>query len=181
MPNNNCYQKCPKCGGGIGIIKEICPHCQHEFTEDDLNLFAKKQEKLKKGCTIGCLGILFLILAPALLVFFIEDESQAPLTLEHQLAIVNANQTVDETEPSIARFRYLLQQLESKTNLTQQQVGDMTLAAYELGREQHGITRMTFLEFMEQVNIAISESEYANADYAEVVTMIAIIAGSMEE
>ncbi|MCK4600400.1 hypothetical protein KAU37_11380 [Candidatus Bipolaricaulota bacterium] len=101
---------------------------------------------------------------------------QTARPLEYQLALINVGRFVPEDDLSVARFRYLLRTIESKTFNTQQEIADMTVQGQKLLREEYG-KEVKLLELMEAANDSIPP-DY-RMKYAEVMAALVVLTGTL--
>ena len=102
-----------------------------------------------------------------------QEKTQSDKPLEYQLAVINAGGVVPESDITVKRFRYLLNDLHKKTGYTQQQIADLNVYAVDSLRDKYG-KHVRLLDFMEQ---SVRPLSAAKIDYKEVVAaMILLIA-----
>ena len=97
---------------------------------------------------------------------------QAKDSLEYQLAVINAGGYVAQDDVTVARFRYLLKTISSKTVNSRQQISDMTVKGQQILRDEYG-QRIKLLDLMEGANKAISSGQ--KLEYSEVVSVLIIL------
>jgi len=90
--------------------------------------------------------------------------AQKQESMEYMLATIEKGY-VSRDDPIIARFRSLLEQLDAKFIENKTQIGDMSVAAQKLLREEEGI-KESLLNIMEGMNQLFS-SESTNLKYPE--------------
>jgi len=93
---------------------------------------------------------------------------QPHISLEYQLATIDKGY-VSDTDPTITRFRSLLEQLSSTYVENRQSIADMTVAAQKLLREKYGISE-SLLTMMEGMNKVLYQ-RIPNQKYAEYITV----------
>ena len=93
-------------------------------------------------------------------------------SLEYQLAVINAEGYVAQDDVTVARFRYLLKTISSKTVNSSQQIADMTMKGQQILRDEYG-QRIKLLDLMEGANKAISPGQ--KIEYSEVVSVLIIL------
>jgi len=98
--------------------------------------FSQKRELTEQQK--GCLGCLVLLVAAFMLLYVIGDISKDDSgtgqrsrrrTPEHMLAIINAGGYVSENDPTVARFRMLLNSLKGKCKNTPMEISDAAVVA----------------------------------------------------
>lgn len=94
----------------------------------------------------------------------IKPATQKQENMEYMLATVEKGY-VSRNDPIIARFRSLLEQLDAKFIENKTQIGDMSVGAQKILREEEGI-KESLLNIMEGMNRLFS-SESTNLKYAE--------------
>jgi hypothetical protein len=92
-------------------------------------------------------------------------------SMEYILASLDKGHPLEEGDPSINRYRYLLDSLENKTTNTRQQIGDMTVTMKQSARNKFG-KELTLLEIMEASNKVIPVGRKMH--YAEVSAMVMV-------
>lgn len=97
-------------------------------------------------------------------------------TIEYQLAKINKGGFVEENDISINRFRYLLEEIDSKTIDDKQSVSDKTVKGWQLLRTDFG-KDISLLEFMEQANDSIPTGRH-DWKYEEIVAALIILLGN---
>lgn len=95
-------------------------------------------------------------------------------SLEYKLACINKGFSVDKDDITVNRFRYLLTTLETKTENTRQQIGDMTVKSQEIMKEKYG-KNISLLELMEQANKAIPDNANHTFKYEEIISLVIIL------
>jgi len=95
--------------------------------------------------------IIFLALALAfpLIILWSLSNPTPEMTLEMEMAVVNAGKKVSAGDNTIGEFRGLLDQLEDRTSNSRREVADLCIAAY-LWRKERGHLD-SLLEFVEEV------------------------------
>jgi len=108
---------------------------------------------------------------------FTSASIDANSSLAYKLASVDKGYSVDADDPAIARFAYLLQELDSKTRESQTQIADMLASGQQLLRTKYG-REVGLLELTEAANQAIpEEAKSANLNFAEILAaLIAVMA-----
>ena len=96
-------------------------------------------------------------------------------TLEYKLATIDAGGFVREDDPSVARIRTLLGNLERKFSESQQQIGDMTVRAVEMLRDEKGVVQ-SIVDILEGMN-RITTSSSGELKYAEMVSAYIVLRG----
>lgn len=104
----------------------------------------------------------------ALLLIFSSDEARGDDPIEYQLAVIDAGDYVPRDHITVKRFRSLLKQLDATYVENRQQIGDMTVTAQRLLREE-GIDEK-LLNIMEGLNRLFSKP-LENQKYAEYSVM----------
>lgn len=96
--------------------------------------------------------------------------------MEVMLATIDKGGPADADDIRVKRFRFLLENIQRKTNNTKDQIGDMTVNGQKLLREKYG-KEMTLLALMEDANRAMPESSTTRWNYAEIITAVVILEG----
>lgn len=91
-------------------------------------------------------------------------EQPNPESMDYMLATINAGGYISRDNPSIAIFKTLLQQLDTKFVEDEKQIGDMSVATWKMLRNK-GIGE-SLLNIMEGINELFSEKQ-VNLKYAE--------------
>jgi hypothetical protein len=103
-----------------------------------------------------------------------ENNSFATVTLEYELATINAGFRVGSSDPAIYQFLSLLDSLERKCSNSRQQIADATVAAHEQLKEK-GV-RMTLMEVMRNLNNAIpAEAARSRVSIAEIAAAFVVL------
>lgn len=97
-------------------------------------------------------------------------------SMEMMLATIDKGGPADADDISVKRFRFLLENIQRKTDNTRDQIGDMTVNGQKLLRDKYG-KEMTLLELMENANRAMPEGSQTRWNYAEIMTAVVILAG----
>ena len=95
--------------------------------------------------------------------------------LEYKLATINARGFVPDDDLAISRFRFLLQDLESRTKNTKQQIADGSVKGQQILRERYG-KEIGLLDLMEQARNSIPQN--LKVDYAEIIAALITLTGS---
>jgi uncharacterized protein YraI len=95
--------------------------------------------------------------------------SSAKDSLEYKLACINKGYEVDEGDVTIARFRYLLDSIDSKTPESRQEVADMLVMGQQILRDKYG-KEVNLLELTEGANKAIPFS--SEVSFAEIMAAL---------
>jgi hypothetical protein len=92
-------------------------------------------------------------------------------SIEHNLAIIHEGWEVPEDHTTVLRFRYLLQELESRCIQSKQEIGDMTVSTREYIRKERGI-KMNLLSMMVEMNETIKVGyPEGKVDYAQLIAL----------
>jgi hypothetical protein len=90
-------------------------------------------------------------------------------TLQYQLATINKGYAVDQDDPTILRFRSVLESLDRKTPQSKQEISDMLVAGHELLRDKYG-KNISLLELAEGADSSIPSGVEVN--FAEVLAVL---------
>ena len=85
-----------------------------------------------------------------------ENRQTDPVTIEHQMAVVDEGSYVPESDPSVVEFRDLLNRISPKIIENEQQIGDMVAKTRDMLKEK-GIT-VSLMSIMVGINDALSVS-----------------------
>lgn len=96
--------------------------------------------------------------------------------MEVMLAAIDKGGPADADDITVKRFRFLLENIQRKTNNSKDQIGDMTVNGQKLLRDKYG-KEMTLLELMEDANRAMPEGSQMRWNYAEIITAVVILEG----
>jgi hypothetical protein len=96
--------------------------------------------------------------------------------MEVMLATIDKGGPAGGDDIAVKRFRFLLENIQRKTNNTKDQIGDMTVNGQKLLRDKYG-KEMTLLELMEDANRAMPEGSTMRWNYAEIITAVVILEG----
>jgi hypothetical protein len=96
------------------------------------------------------------------------------VSLEKKLADLNAGHWVPEDDLTVARFRYLLGELQTKTGNTQTEIGDITLRGQILLRDKYGKNE-PLLALMEAANKTIPAG--VSMKYTDVMALLVTTLG----
>ncbi len=93
---------------------------------------------------------LFIIITVATLTFLYTGcgESGRTHTAEYKLAVISKGGYVKENDITVKRFRYLLNSIQSITNDSDTDIGDMTVKTQQILRDKYG-KKVNLLELME--------------------------------
>ena len=108
------------------------------------------------------LGLVF----PVVLFLSLTD-APADLSLEQELAIVNANDQVSSNHPTLDEFRILLDRLERKCFTSRREIADICMMGYLYRKERGSLD--TLLEFTQQVDEVIPDHVDLAVDLAQLV------------
>ena len=108
------------------------------------------------------LGLVF----PVVLFLSLTD-APADLSLEWELAIVNANDQVSSNHPTLDEFRILLDRLERKCFNSRREIADICMMGYLYRKERGNLD--TLLEFTQQVDEVIPDHVDLAVDLAQLV------------
>ncbi|GBE16324.1 hypothetical protein BMS3Abin15_00138 [bacterium BMS3Abin15] len=109
--------------------------------------------------TISKTILIFILTVSFALVFYQIGLSQN--TVEEKMALIDGNYP---NKTKVARYRYLLNSLEKKTDEPKERIGDMTVKSQEILRKEYG-REISLLDLLEGVNKSIplrSKLPYAN-------------------
>lgn len=95
--------------------------------------------------------------------------------IEYKLAVIDAGGYVSKDDISVARFRSLLEQLDSKFNENQTEIADMTVKTQEILRGK-GISEK-MLNIMEGMN-RLFPTRFPNQKYAEYLASYLVLRDS---
>lgn len=90
---------------------------------------------------------------------------------EYMLASLDKGYPLEEGDPTVNRYRYLLDSLEKKTTNTRQQIADMTVTTQRSARNQFG-KEVKLIDILEGSNKVIPAGR--KMDYAEVSAMVMV-------
>lgn len=96
--------------------------------------------------------------------------------MEVMLATIDKGGPAGEDDIAVKRFRFLLENIQRKTDNTKDQIGDMTVNGQKLLRDKYG-KEMTLLQLMEDANRAMPEGSTVRWNYAEIMTAVVILEG----
>jgi hypothetical protein len=96
--------------------------------------------------------------------------------MEVMLATIDRGGPADADDIAVKRFRFLLGNIQRKTNNTRDQIGDMTVNGQKLLRDKYG-KEMTLLDLMEDANRAMPEGSTMRWNYVEIMTAVVILEG----
>lgn len=91
---------------------------------------------------------------PVVIFLSLTDAPDA-MSIEWELATVNANERVSTNHPTIDEFRILLDRLEGKCSNSRREIADICMMGYLYLKERGNLD--TLLEFTEKVDDAIPE------------------------
>ncbi|MCH8819261.1 MAG: hypothetical protein IIB03_02955 [Acidobacteria bacterium] len=89
------------------------------------------------------------------------------MSIEWELATVNANERVSTNHPTIDEFRILLDRLEGKCSNSRREIADICMMGYLYLKERGNLD--TLLEFTEKVDDAIPEDLDVAMDLTQLV------------
>lgn len=114
---------------------------------------------------------LFFVLSAGLLlpviILWSLSSSSLEMSLEWELAVINAGEQVPSDHPTVSEFRILLDRLEKKSSNPRREIGDICITAY-LWRKERGSFE-TLLEFTEVVDRAIPADLAMEMDLKQLV------------
>lgn len=93
--------------------------------------------------------------------------------LEYQLAVINAGGFVSESDITVKRFKFLLDDLQKKTGYTRQQIADLNTYAVDTLRDKYG-RKANLLDFMEQ---SVRPLSAAKVEYKEIIAAMIVLMG----
>ena len=108
------------------------------------------------------LGLVF----PVVLFLSLTD-APANLSLEQELAIVNANDQVSLNHPSLDEFRILLDRLETKCSNSRREIADICMMGYLYLKERGSLD--TLLEFTQKVDEVIPDNVDVEVNLVQLV------------
>lgn len=75
---------CPECKKKVSENADSCPNCGYQLTPEKVAEIKKKEQKLQKGCGIGCLSVIVIFVVLYMIGSFSSDttKSTAPKTKE---------------------------------------------------------------------------------------------------
>jgi hypothetical protein len=186
---------CPECKKKISDTTDSCPNCGYKLTPAKV---AEIKKKMEQQAGIGCLAVAVIVIIFVVLYmsgFFSSDSKKqvqhteqvkveerketatdktarkVQRSIEHNLAIIHEGWEVPENHTTVFRFRYLLQELESRCIQSKQEIGDMTVSTREYIRRERGI-KMNLLSMMEEMNKTIKVGwPEGKVDYAQLLSL----------
>jgi hypothetical protein len=99
----------------------------------------------------------------------------AEQTVEYKLGLLDEGGRVTAGDPTVTRFRYLLDEIGSATGETDARIGDMTVAGQGILRSKYG-RKVSLLSLMEQAKKELAAT--AGDDYARAVTDVVVSLGT---
>jgi len=175
--------RCFECKSEVSDKATTCPKCGAPVT------ISEKKEKRQTSAGRGCL-ITLLIAGGIIAAIVASNQSDGPNAsaekhlptqpaeptskdlIEYQLAVVNKGGYVREDDVTVTRFRYLLDQIQSKTGHSYQEIADMTVRAQNILRNEYGRT-VNLLELMEESWKTLSLD--SGATYKDILAAIIMI------
>jgi hypothetical protein len=75
---------CPECKKKVSETADSCPSCGYQLTPEKIAEIKKKEQKVQKGCGIGCLSVIVIFVILYMIGSFSTDttKSTAPKTKE---------------------------------------------------------------------------------------------------
>jgi hypothetical protein len=158
--------QCKTCKQKISKAAKVCPHC------------GEKNPGLKNmgpGCMVFFLAVVFIYYFIAFGLDGDGNNHVQTTTPEYRMAALDAGWKIEETDPSINRYRYLINTISRKTGEPKERISDITYNGQQELFNRYG-KEITLLEIMEQANIALSGVN-AKISYAEVVSALIVLTG----
>jgi len=77
---------CPECRKKISETADNCPNCGYQLTPEEIAEIKKKEQKLQKGCGIGCLSVVVIFVILYIIGSFLPDNATTtgPKTIPHE-------------------------------------------------------------------------------------------------
>jgi len=66
---------CPECKKKVSDTADSCPNCGCQFTPEKIAEIKVKEQRVQKGCGIGCLSVIAIFFVLYLIGFFSSDYS----------------------------------------------------------------------------------------------------------
>ena len=111
------------------------------------------------------LGLVF----PVIIFLSLTDQPEQ-MSIEWELAIVNASDQVSRDHPTVNEFKNMLDRFENKCLNSRQDIADACVVGYLYRKERGNLD--TLMEFMQEVNEAIIEDSDDPVDIRELVRAI---------
>jgi hypothetical protein len=108
------------------------------------------------------LGLVFPVI-----IFVSLTDAPVDMSIEWELAIVNANSQVPPNQPSVEEFRILLDRLEEKCSNSRRNIADICMTGYLYLKERGSLD--TLLEFTQKVDDAIPAGVDVAMDLTQLV------------
>ena len=108
------------------------------------------------------LGLVF----PVIIFLSLTDQPEQ-MSIEWELAIVNASDHVSRDHPTVNEFKNILDQFENKCLNSRQDIAKVCVEGYYYRKERGNLD--TLMEFMQEVNAAIVEDSDDPVDIRELV------------
>ncbi len=102
--------------------------------------------------------------------------------IEYQLACLNAGHCVSEDDPTIPRFRFLMDSISAKTTNSEQEIADISYRGVQALKNQYG-KNMSLLQLMECMNTVIPAEIKGTPgynDYRNLVTVFLVSLGNSD-
>jgi len=108
------------------------------------------------------LGLVFPVI-----IFLSLTDAPVDMSIEWELAIINANSQVPPNQPSVEEFRILLDRLEEKCSNSRRNIADICITGYLYLKERGSLD--TLLEFTHNVDDAIPAGVDVAMDLTQLV------------
>jgi hypothetical protein len=164
------YHHCPRCQTVINVGQPVCGYCGQRLDPASLAALpptAMAARPVNRGnrnlaivllvlSLVVCGGLWWIIRsAPSLPSVPSSAGSAASASPEYQMATINANGYVAPSDPTVARFRYLLQNMATQCENTPQRMADSAVEAQNILRDKYG-KPIRLLDLTEAINKSVS-------------------------